>query len=294
MRLIHKIVVFVALCPAFVLADYIEPATLTVSTPRPSLDRIIYRPGRYTYAVKWQGIPVATSEVTIENAGIDRSNGSQEIRVKATAQTARVIDLLYKLRHTSQSVFEINEFKPLRFFTAQTENSKFRAREISFLEDGRVVSKSWKDAVDSTPEEQKEFNPHNFMLDPVSAAMFARSIPISPGLHVAFDVWNGKHRFLISFEVIGEEMVKVGDEKRRAFKIIPSVKKLTDSEGEKRLESAVLWVSADDGRDILRIESKVFIGKISATLEKFEPATNTTPGPIQASLAETAKSVLLR
>ena len=110
------------------------------------------------------------------------------------------------------------------------------------------------------------------MFDPISAAFYAKSVPMEVGSVLEIDVFNGRNRFVITFNVVGKETVEVGDREVEAFKIEPKVKKLTDTEGEKKFRSATLWISADDKREVLKMESEVFVGSVSAELEKFEPA----------------------
>ena len=68
------------------------------------------------------------------------------------------------------------------------------------------------------------------------------------------------------------EELKIMGKTRKAYKVTPSVDKLTDSKGEKRLKSAHFWISADGRREILKLESEVFFGAVKAELVSFTPA----------------------
>ena len=153
----------------------------------------------------------------------------------------------------------------------QKENRRESTSEIAFSEDGTIDAVSIKDVKKNKPE-SFSFTPKNPVFDPISAAFLAKSIPIKVGQDVAFDVFNGKHRYLITFHIHGKEMVKIGETEREAFSITPTVKKLTDSKGEEKLQSARIWISTDARRDILKLESKVWIGSVSATLTGFKPS----------------------
>ena len=61
---------------------------------------------------------------------------------------------------------------------------------------------------------------------------------------------------------------------REVFRVIPSVQRLTDTKGEDRLKSATVFVAADGTQEPLRLESKVFIGKVVAELAGFKPTPN--------------------
>ena len=262
-------------------AEWIPPEQTSATTPRYDNVFVNVPAGVYHYDISWQGIPVASSAITIEPL---QENGKKELHVEAKVRTNGAISLLYSLRHTSEALFESAPFRPIRFASRQIENSNARYRTVDFQNPGKVRSKFWRPG---KPAEEYDFDPKNFMLDPVSAALLAMSVPIEIGNVVPFDVFNGKHRFVITFTVQALEEVSVGREKVKAYRVEPKVQKLTDTEGEKRLTKATIWIAADDTRRILRLESKVFIGKVVAKLVKFEPPTVITPPDVvRGRLAE--------
>ena len=261
------------------LADSIPPGEVEVHTASYERAPVQVTPERYLYDIKWQGIPVATAEIIADYAskGSDRSMA----HVTALAKTARGIDLFYRLRHISESYFQVGSFRPVRYLLRQKENSRFKFIEIDFTKPESVVTTFRKD--EEAPE-VTEFNPNNFMLDPISASMLARTIPVAEGSTASFDVYNGKNRYLIRFEVGSKEKIKRPDgNKVDAYRVVPTVQKLTDTKGEKRIESCTIWLSADERRDILRMESKVLIGRITATLRETAPL-NASEGLLQAKL----------
>lgn len=272
-----------AVAPRNVLADYIHPELVQVRTEKYQPQRTEFAAGTYEYDINWQGISVARGAVTVRPSS---GSGNDTMHVTATAQTGRVIDILYRLRHTSESVFNAHSLKPVTFFSHQTENSKTKLRKIEFTDDGTISARLWK--VDRSgkevPEESINFHSDNATFDPITAAFLARSLPIQEGSNLSFDVFNGKHRFLITFEVGPREWVEAGEKGYNAYRVVPSVKKLTDSEGENRLKSATIWITADDRRDVVKIESKVLIGSVRAELMKFTPWQALDPATLRASL----------
>jgi len=205
------------------------------------------------------------------------------MRVEALAHTGKAIDMLYRLRHRTLSVFKESTFESVRYSSRQTENSKERVRQVTFGRNGKIRAKLFKNG---EKEEVIEFKSSNRTLDPVAAAFFARSLPIKVGEKFSFDVFNGKHRFLITFDVVGRELLEESGSKRYAFKVVPQVKKLTDSKGEDRLKSATIWISDDEQRDILRLESRVWIGSVVAKLVQAGPLTETPFTPVHVEIKD--------
>jgi hypothetical protein len=252
----------------FASADYIDPASIRVQTQKYVPETTDFRRGVYEYEVSWKGIPVADASIDIQ----DKENDSSSAYfVQAHAKTNKFIAIFYKLRHTSDSLFYTENLQPIKFSSRQSENSRSKSSQIVFGEDGKITSVIEKNG---KVEEERSFVSENLTLDPISAAFLARSIPIKVGSKAAFDIYNAKNRYLISFEVTAiEDIFLPGhSEKRKAFKVIPSLTKLTDTEGEKRFRKAEIWIAADDTRDVLKVESEVFVGSVSAYLKSFKPS----------------------
>lgn len=274
--------VLVLSCPVF--ADYIEPSSIRTEAQRYPVVKNPLNPQVYHYDVTWQGIPVGSAIVTVAPSdararaslggeyGVDTVFQEDIFSIKAEAKSAKVIDVFYKLRHESESFVRKSNLQPIQFRTWQKENSKTKKAQVSFKPDGLIDSFAEKDG---RIERKHVFTSPDFILDPISAAFFARSIPIEVGGRAEFDVFNGKHRYLISFDVVSIEDIPIQGAMRKAFKTIPQVKKLTDTEGESRLREATLWISADDAREVLKLESKVFVGSVGATLVKTSESIST-------------------
>ncbi len=260
------------------LCDYIPPGSVSVQTTSYHPGKANLRQGTYRYAVSWQGIPVVKAKVVVSRSGI------ATLKVDAFAQTVSGIRWLYSLKHQTTSIFHESSLRPVNLVVDQTENKRSRRREVNFLEDGSVSTALWKNG---KKEGENTFLPKNEMFDPISAAFLARTLPIEVGKQFSFDVYNGKHRYLITFTVEDREFLDVHGVSQKAFRVSPAVKKLTDSEGEKKLQHARLWISDDDNRDVLRLESKVWIGKITAQLIDFTPDEEVVDsGTLRARLEE--------
>ena len=275
MKALAKIVLptILIFLPSLVVADYIDPGTVDIKTKRYTPEQTAFDRGTYTYDVSWQGIPVATATVAVGNA---ESEPEPHYQVTARAKTAKVIDLLYRLRFVSESVFDVDSFSPLRFYSHQKENSRDRYRAVSFVDEGLIRTTYKKNG---KLKDQNEFRTDNMTLDPISAAFVARSLPLRVGLVRSFDVYNGKHRYLITFKVLARETIKVAGKDRDSFRVTPHVKKLTDTKGENRLKQATLWISAGEDREVLKLESKVLVGRVNAKLVSFAPASGGANAP---------------
>lgn len=250
-------------------ADYIPPAQVVVKTEA-------YRPvvtdfphGAYDYQVFWEGIPVGTASIHVATT---ERGGVKMYDVVATACSSPFIGLFYRLRHRSESIFSAQQLRPVEFRSRQTENTRFTNLKIRFSPGGRVDTAITKGRSNgATSSKEVSFQSDNATFDPISAAFLARSLPMDAGQERSFDVFNGEDRYLISLQVMGREEIDLVGRRHQAFKVRPQVRKLTDTQGEKRVRRVYLWLSADAGREVLKVESVVRLGAINARLVGFFP-----------------------
>lgn len=246
--------------PSF--AEEIPPAEVVISTPRYEAEMDSFDPsfGKYVYEVSWQSIPAA--EVTISLGRVPEG-----FRVIVTARTNSFVDIFYRLRYRGEARLT-SSLLPIWEVINQQENSKFKNSRVDFLPNGSVRSVRWGKGKSQIVQ---EFTPTNFMLDPFSAALIARSLSWTVGETKEFDTYNGKTRYLISLTAKRESSMKLNGIDRKILVISPTVKKLTNPKAKQKLRDAEIYVTQDERREILEIQSEVFVGSVRTRLKSFSP-----------------------
>ena len=284
MKSIHKIITLSIVLGLGLAIGYTsgpEIADAAISTEKYEPEFKDFPEGVYRYKVRWEGISVARASITVQKTS---SQKDKNFYVRADARTVSGIDWLYKLRHRSESVFDAETFKPSAFYYRQIENRKHKYRQVYFSDTGEIVARRWKNGESKA---NTKLTTNNDTLDPMSAAFIARSLPIEKGKVVEFDIYNGKRRYLIEFNIVDIETLKTKRGEREAFKVVPFVTRIKDDgkfEKEDKLKSATIWVSTDKNRDILKIKSSVVVGSVVAELESFHAETPTIPAIIDAKI----------
>lgn len=246
--------------------DYISPELIRVSTENPPrFNQFSPNSGTYKYSVGWEGISAASCSVIVDNE-------SDKLKVSAIAKTYSAIDLFYKLRYSAEAILSPRIFTPKSLVIDHHENSKHRQIEIDYLKNGTV--KSVRTQQDGSAAKVLSFAPQNSMFEPMSAAFLARGIDWQVGSQYSFDVFNGKSRYLITLECLKKEVIEHLGKQRATFVISPRVRTLTTTKANEKLRSARIYLSDDSARDILRLESSVFIGRVITELDSFEPASS--------------------
>jgi hypothetical protein len=235
-----------------------EPVKVPTSVP-------LYQPKFYpyengekaSYRASWNGVPVASAEIETTPITFE---GKKSYRVRIDARTSKGLDLIWKMRDTITSVFEAKSLAPSRFVFSQRENSRVIDTEAKFNQ----KEKKW--AVNRWQEGRNprvfDFDSNN-TLDPITAVYLARSIDLNVGEKLFFNVFGGRHQYLLELNVEKKEPVELeSGAVIPAFKLVPKLTNLTKEGYAGRLKEAAIWVSADERRIPVKFWSRIFAGNV--------------------------------
>jgi hypothetical protein len=257
-----------------------QPVKVPTSVP-------LYQPKFYPYEsgekawyrASWNGVPVATAEIETIPIIFD---GKKSYRVRIDAKTSRGLDLIWRMRDTITSTFDAKSLAPSRFVFSQRENSRVIDTEAKFNQ------KANKWAVNRWQEGKKprvyDFDSHN-TLDPITAVYLARSIDLNVGEKLFFNVFGGRHQYLLELNVEKKEPVELeSGAVIQAFKLVPKLTNLTKEGYAARLNEAAIWVSADERRIPVKFWSRIFAGNVYMELVQNQTGVQSattvdSPGP---------------
>jgi hypothetical protein len=226
------------------------------------------------YKATWNGISVATAEIFTTSQIMD---GKKFYTVRVEAKTSPVLDFIWKMRDTISSTIEAKGLAPARFTFSQRENRKMIDTEARFDRN----AKKWFVHRDERGKVKKyEFDQPPNIVDPITAIYLARSQDLKVGDHLYFNIFGGKHRYLLDLEVERRETIQIGSGNVDAFKIVPRIKNLTKQGYAERLNEASVWISADERRVPVMLTSKIFVGNIY--MEKVEEKAGTQASGIRS------------
>jgi Protein of unknown function (DUF3108) len=257
------------------LAISSSPAGQVVAT-LPAPEKVpVYQPKYYpfdggeraVYKASWNGIPVATAEVSTTSHVLD---GKKFYTVRVEAKTSAALDLIWKMRDTITSTIEAKALAPSRFTFSQRENRKVIDTEARFDRN----TKKWSVHRDERRKVKKyEFDQPPNVVDPITAVYLARSQDFKVGDHLYFNIFGGKYRYLLDLEVERREKIQITSGSVDAFKIVPRIKNLMKHGYAERLNDGSVWISADERRIPVMLSSKIFVGNIY--IERIEDKVGT-------------------
>ena len=247
----------------FLVGSAVPAGQPIVNSPTP--EKVpVYQPKHYpfdggeraVYRASWNGIPVATAEISTTSQIID---GKKFYSVRVEAKTSAILDLIWKMRDTITSTIEAKALAPTRFTFSQRENRKVIDTEAKF----DAKAKKWSVHRDERRKIKKyEFDQPPNTIDPITAVYLARSQDLKVGDHLYFNIFGGKYRYLLDLEVERREKIQIASGRIDAFKIVPRIKNLMKHGYAQRMNDASVWISADERRIPVMLSSKIFVGNV--------------------------------
>lgn len=227
---------------------------------------------KLTFRARWNGIPVGRATATVEE--IMPFKGYKVYKVVVVVRTNKVLSTLFKVEDTFTSYIDTTTLTS-RHFEGIIREGRYK-KDVVVDYDFENSIASYTNLLDGNVKTAPiEKNVH----DPISAAYFFRTMPVTVGDDVRLIV-NLNEKNYEAVAVIGKK-VKVKISRLgsfNAFLVKPYVK--LHGKRERRGE-AWGYLSCDEKRFCLYLVVKVleipWIGRVAATLEKVEyvsPAEN--------------------
>jgi hypothetical protein len=213
-------------------------------------------PERLVYDLTWTGVKAGTATLEVVN---DRDM----IRIISTANSAPWVSVFYRVEDRVETVLAKGKSA---IFMAQPQNYRLRIREGRHRRDKEVVfNQPGKKAVfiDHLDNETKEFTIHENVFDPLSVLYYVRTMKLEVGKPVFVDILDSKKLWNVEVQVLRKERIStvLGD----VDTVV--VKPLMKSEGIfNRKGDMLIWLTDDQKRIPVRMQTKVAVGSITAVL----------------------------
>jgi len=246
-----------------------SPGDPNLQPPRP--DNTGFEPllGTYSYLVDFNNMRIGAIDLSIE-----RANDLYKIQV--LAKTINMFDRLYKIRYRGEAVIDSDPFAPVQTKVQQQVRTRERATTTTFGPDGAIKTQERKTDDGQVEYETRNIQPEKFMLDPFSATYLVRGFDWKVGMEKIFDVFPGKSQYEIRLKCEKLVMLDMGGVKRRAWVIIPTAINLDpdkQAEAAKKAQANLkIYLSADEQKDVLKIEASHMLGNLTVFLDRFEPS----------------------
>ena len=218
------------------------------------------RPGHATYVYGWSGITSATSEVSF------RHGEQQTLVLEAKGRTVGLARILWRFDLSYLSVVNAQTLRPLETHQVETARGKRIETNLKFSDEG--VDSSRLEGNRATPT-VKDFALEN-LYDLQAVFLYLRSQPLRDHSVYRMAVYPANSAYVATVTVLGREHLRVRPGNYNAIKMdlnLQRVNKKNELEPHRKFKRATIWLSDDNDRVILRIESQIFVGTVTAELQ---------------------------
>ncbi len=210
------------------------------------------------YDISWAGISGGQATIAVEAPATYQ--GRRVLRLVATARSNKLVDAFYKVRVRVESLWDCEGRYSLLYTHKGREGRRVRDRRYVFDLPQQEVRREWVgDPVERFP----------LLLpvqDPFSILFEARTQALEIGRTFTLEAFEGRRRWDVEVQVLRRERVTVP---AGTFETIV-VKPLLKFEGVfQQKGDVVVWLTDDDRRMPVKMESKVRIGHVAADLTSF-------------------------
>lgn len=215
---------------------------------------------KVTYKVYYNvaGIYVDAGTATFTNT-LETLNNKPVYHIVGEGRTNSSYDILYKVRDRYESYIDTTTMQALKFIRNVDEGGYKKYQNVTF-------NKTANTAVTN----EGVFKVPACVQDVVSAVFYARNIDFSqlqPNDKITFNMFLDNEVYNMYIRYLGKERIKTKYGKFDAIKFKPLLIKGTIFEGG---EQMTVWVTDDQNRIPVRIESPIVVGKVKIDMMGYE------------------------
>lgn len=238
---------------------------------RPIIDP--FRVGeKMTFEVSYFG--VVAGEMTMKVLPYVYANGKKSYHFAASGKTVSVFEMFYAVDDWLETFVDFERMVPMSYALHVKESKQLRETR-SFFNWQTLKGSFWDKRItkeDGVEEKKFEWDILEYSQNVFSAPFYLRVFKLELGKKLVYRLAHEKENILVTTEVLRREKLSTAAGEFNSIVLQPHI----EIGGVfKPIGDIFLWVSDDDRKFILRIESKIKIGKIVAEIKSLERGNET-------------------
>ena len=209
-------------------------------------------------------IPAGKARLAV--VGIDTMNGQPVYHAVSTARSAKAYDIIFKVRDSVETWFDADSIYS-HHFRKQLREGPYRDEKIVRYDLNQEKVFIWDDGVERAPIDVPAR-----VQDVLSAGYKVRTLPLTVGDTLAVKTHDVNKTYDLLVIVHGKERVETEAGSFNCFKVEPVLRSGGIFKKEKGARVFV-WVTDDEARVPVKMQSKVSFGSLTAILESYRPGT---------------------
>jgi hypothetical protein len=211
-------------------------------------------PERLEYSIWWEFVKAGNSILEIGKGEEDT------FKIISTAWSSKFISIFYKVEDRIEVNVESSTYLPYDYYLKLREGRHRKERQITYYQrEGKIILDNVHDM------KVEEFKIEGSIYDPLSAFYAVRTMDLEVGKSQFIRVFDNGKIYDVEVQVLKKEKITVPAGTFDTIKIKP----ILMSEGIfMRKGDVFIWLTDDEKKIPVKIESKVKIGAINVVLKK--------------------------
>lgn len=214
------------------------------------------------YRVHYGWLNAASITMRIEDTVTQVDNRST-YRIVAKGKTKKSFDWMYTVRDHFESYVDSVGMAPLKYFKTVREDN-YRDKDLVYYNHKDKKLRGLK----------KDMDMPEYVQDIVSGTYYARTIDFSNayvGKTYPLDIYLDQKIYNLKFKYLGKETIKSDFGKVRCIKLRPQ---LVVDRVFKDEDDMTIWVSDDDNRLPIRVQTDIWVGSLKVDLTNYSGLKN--------------------
>lgn len=225
------------------------------------------------YSLSWGNIPAGNSVMEITEL-VDL-NGQNAYHLLSTTLSNKFVSSFYKVNSRINSYVDISNISSLKIEITERTGSRKKHEKIY------IDSKKNKIIYNKNGEETVHDAPKN-IYDSVSSIYYLRTRSLNAGEKINIKIFSSGKIYNVTINVLKRETITVGS---KTFNTIKIHSVIMNNDMSKKKGETFIWLNNDEYKTPVRIETKIKIGSIIATLKEASGQTK-KPSVTTTSTAE--------
>jgi hypothetical protein len=243
----------IPLCTLFLIAHFIVGASMASDAP--------FQPGeKLEFELRWGVVPAG--KVVMEVLPLETIDGVPVYHFVLTAKSNSFLDVFYKVRDRIDSYTDTNMNRTLFYKKKQREGRTKRDITVHFDWENNEVQ--YTDGNKTKPP--VPVSPGAF--DPLAVFYYSRLMDLDTQTELQCPVTDGKKCIIGRAKIVRRETIRVGAGEFDTFLLEPELKHIKGVFEKSKNANIRLWITADDRRMPVKIQSKVAVGSFVGELVK--------------------------
>lgn len=205
------------------------------------------------YQLRWENVPAGSA--WLEVLPVKDLNGERVYHFVLIAESNAFVDFFYKVRDRIDAFANVDMTRSMRYAKKQREGRHEKDEVIEFdWESGQAHYSNYG-------EKKEPISLMDGSFDPLSAFYFTRTMPFDVGEELARPITDGQKNVIGRLKVVGRETIQLlNGDTYDTYLVEPEMNHVGGVFKESKGAKIQLWVTADEKRIPVRIQSKVVIG----------------------------------